>query len=381
MIIKARLLIICIAVIGLFSTCETEIDITGEYVRIPVVYGLLDQQADTQFVLINRTFLGVGNAFEMSLIEDSTLYDNVDAKIRWDNGTESVTLQEIRRCGKSMDGAFFSPCYQVWYVPSTELWDNWPNHNPSDYTDFTYNLDIVADGDVITASSPLTSVQGNSNNGGISQPQNETNLTLVSTFNPDGSVYQGNFRVVWNNSSSTRVRNAILQKVDVRFNYLEVMNSGEERNRNITFTHTSISATTPNATAVQDHAKIGDFLFRQIQNRLDVEDASEVRYRAIGDIEFILSAAGEDFSTYLDLGEPESEVGQERPIYSNINQGAGIGLFSSRDSYTRTTYLDTQGLEADLQEMVRGQFTSEFCFCDPTPGSTFDCADSGNQCQ
>ena len=58
--------------------CSTDVDLTAEYQSIPVVYGLLEMEADTQWVRINRTWLGDGNQIEAAAIRDSSEYP-VDA--------------------------------------------------------------------------------------------------------------------------------------------------------------------------------------------------------------------------------------------------------------------------------------------------------------
>ena len=49
--------------VGLFSSCETDFELNAPYKTIPVLYGLLDQSLDTQFVKINKSYLAnVNNA-------------------------------------------------------------------------------------------------------------------------------------------------------------------------------------------------------------------------------------------------------------------------------------------------------------------------------
>lgn len=364
------------------STCETEVDITGDYQRIPVVHGLLDLQADTQFILINRTFLGVGSALEMAQVEDSMLYDNVDAQIAW-GSNNAVNLTETRRCGKDMTGAFFAPCYQVYYVTSSELWGNsWPNFSNTqlnEITNRTYRLEIDADGDEIYAETQITSAQGNGN-GAIFQPFANADLQLVQNFDSDGSAYAANFRVRWNNSPNSSIRNGVKQRMEVVFNYTEVMSDGSRVDKTVNVPYVTVESENPSNPSEEDHQKVGSFLYSAIANQ--VQQNPDVLYREVGDVEFVLTVAGIDYTTYLNLGDPVSDVGQDRPRYSNINDGEGVGIFSSRDQYTRTTVLSPVGsTDDDLRELARGIFTRDFCFCTPVAGSTFDCQSSANQCQ
>ena len=53
---------------------QHEVDLTAPYDSIPVVYGLLELQADTQWVKINRTWLGEGNQLLAAQVADSSEY-------------------------------------------------------------------------------------------------------------------------------------------------------------------------------------------------------------------------------------------------------------------------------------------------------------------
>ena len=54
--------------------CSTEVDLTAPYDSLPVVYGLLELDADTQWVKVNRTWLGEGNQLAAAQTADSSEY-------------------------------------------------------------------------------------------------------------------------------------------------------------------------------------------------------------------------------------------------------------------------------------------------------------------
>ena len=47
-------------IMGMVS-CDTKVDLNAPYMSVPVVFGLLDAELDTQWVKINRTWLGEGD--------------------------------------------------------------------------------------------------------------------------------------------------------------------------------------------------------------------------------------------------------------------------------------------------------------------------------
>ena len=64
-------LAILVVVIG-FLRCTTDVDLNAPYSPFTVVFGLLDPGQDTQYVKINKTWLGAGNNFDYALIRDSS---------------------------------------------------------------------------------------------------------------------------------------------------------------------------------------------------------------------------------------------------------------------------------------------------------------------
>ena len=66
----------------LFGSCSTDVDLYADFKDITIVYGLLDINKDTNYVKINRAFLGYGDANEIAMIPDSSNYPGkLDAKI------------------------------------------------------------------------------------------------------------------------------------------------------------------------------------------------------------------------------------------------------------------------------------------------------------
>ena len=67
-------------IVSLFAGCETEVDLNAPYKNTTVIFGLLDPDfngdnqisvQDTQWIKINRTFLGEGDNNLYAAIRDS----------------------------------------------------------------------------------------------------------------------------------------------------------------------------------------------------------------------------------------------------------------------------------------------------------------------
>ena len=76
-------LLLWLLVLTIFSACETEFNVNADWKEVTVVYGLLDQSQDKQYIRINKAFLGDEDAFIMASVADSINYhpNNLEVKI------------------------------------------------------------------------------------------------------------------------------------------------------------------------------------------------------------------------------------------------------------------------------------------------------------
>ena len=65
----------------IFTSCETEFDVNSDWQETTVIYGLLNASSDTQYVKINKAFLGNVNAVQIASISDSIHYDPSDLNV------------------------------------------------------------------------------------------------------------------------------------------------------------------------------------------------------------------------------------------------------------------------------------------------------------
>jgi hypothetical protein len=94
MLKKTPYLLIVLAVFLL--SCENEVELTTDFEEKTVVYGLLDQSQDTQFVKINRTFLEPNtNAIQLAKDPSNLKYDNLPVYLREQEKKNVISLQKI----------------------------------------------------------------------------------------------------------------------------------------------------------------------------------------------------------------------------------------------------------------------------------------------
>ena len=62
----------------LFTACETDFPVNAEWEEITVVHGLLDASTDTQYIRINKAYLGEEDAMLMAQYSDSINFNPND---------------------------------------------------------------------------------------------------------------------------------------------------------------------------------------------------------------------------------------------------------------------------------------------------------------
>lgn len=113
------LLFLCLSAAVLFSACSTDIDLYADYQQTPVVYGLLDAKADTNFVKITRVFYAQGDAYQIAQNPDSCNYPGkLDVRLVEycnDDSIREIVLDSITVHNKQ-PGVFYSPGQKLYYT-------------------------------------------------------------------------------------------------------------------------------------------------------------------------------------------------------------------------------------------------------------------------
>ena len=124
---------------ALFFSCSSDIDLYADYKEVPIIYGLLDATADTNFVKITRAFYVQGDAYQFALNPDSSNYSGkLDARlVEYCNGDSirEILLDTITLHNKEQ-GVFYAPSQKLYYTTES-LCMNGTNNK------YSYRLKIV----------------------------------------------------------------------------------------------------------------------------------------------------------------------------------------------------------------------------------------------
>ena len=284
----------------LFTACETDFDVNADWEEITVVYGLLNAGDSLQQVKISKAFLGEMDALQMAQYADSSNYsvDELDVvvyKLDFNEIEDSIVLvpNVIVR-----DGSVFNDSVVSYEFSSNELLLE---------TSYTYDLVIKnkRTGNIVTGSTNIIddfkfdippSYQF-----GFVQP-------FAGDIPPDTIDYAPS-SVEW-----LSAENGKIYQLDLIFNYTE-----NDVVKSLVFSQGIVDDT-------EDRLTIeGEDFFNFLAAEL-IQDSTKVRFFNYVDI--LMTVGTQDLETYINVNKPISGIVQERPYFSNINNG--IGLFSSK---------------------------------------------------
>lgn len=314
-----------------FTSCKNDLDVTDEWKETMVVYGLLNPADTAQYIKINKAYLGEGNALVMAGEFDSVNYtqNEINAVIEQWNGTTLVQIIQLYKDAllPKDTGVFASPD-QILYKTSVPIVQDGS----------IYKLRIVNEntGKVVTSETPI--VQQIS----VNTPSPLQTINLYG-FNP--------FKTKWNTATEGRKYEAI-----VRFHYIEklIFDTTQQQQKYVDYTLGSFTSSTLDGGEVLEANINPDAFFKNIATKVAVNPNV---YYYFSRLEFIYSAAGENFSVYMDVASTQSATFGDPPLFTNID--GGIGLFSSR--YNKR--VDNVRINLQTYDSLRyGQFTVQLGF-------------------
>ncbi len=304
-----------------FTACETDVDINADWEEITLVYGLLDQADQTHYFRINKAFLG-GNALEIAKIADSSSY----------MGALEVNLQGIDMNGQivqtipmdtttiaTKDSGFFYNPYMLVYKGTGTL-----------NSQYQYKLNIrnTISGKEITATTRLIDEFT------ISKPPSGGKASFKRDFTTPFE---------WRNAD-----NAMRYEPKIRFHYFEV-HAGDTLAKYIDWSLPTQFAENYGGQNGPEMDVSNNGFYDFIANNIKPQQIEG--HRLCGLVDFIVTAAGEEYDTYMRVNGPSNSLVQDRPEYTNIENG--FGLLSSRYTTVKARRLSPIEAEAEILLLER----------------------------
>ena len=324
---------------GVLSSCTTDVDVYAEYKDIAIVFAMLNPRADTNYVKITRAFCGTNdhhiNANEVALIADSCNYPGkLDVRImelRNTNGgpyepTHREIVLDTMTIHNKEEGTFYAPHQLVYYT--TEPFNTGTAGNNYRYQLFIKKLD----GDTITAQ---TSMVGNED------------FAIVST--------SANFQIQHTDSKGKILFRAdgaaSLYDISMQFNYREAYVGQETKYKSVVYSFGTQSLdyfykvdNTEN-TYYQEYSL--NWLFNALADAIGDDTIVNPNHphvvRYYDDLILSISAGGDELNYYYFVNQAQ----MNSPLtlvstYTNIK--GGYGLFSSRTTIRKEMRLTYNAL-------------------------------------
>jgi hypothetical protein len=325
---KIKTLLYLLMLTALVVACKPEVDLTGDYKDITVVYGVLNPNDSVQYIKVYKGFLTNGDAFVPAQNLDSisfytkisVLLEEYDAANQFKKNIELDTTTSV----PINSGDFAYPARVLYYTAEPI--------NPQSH----YKLRIIhkESGKEIYAETPVVS------NITIARP-------LTSVMNLNVTV-----PVIFEMNS-----NAKAYSVKLTFYYIEQNNQTHE------VKHGKIEKNyTQYLLRKNSFSLVPKDIYATIAANL-TPNANVTRYiDGYECLAFEIWGATEELARYIEINAPSSSVGQNQRIYTNLKSedNSAYGIFASRNNlFKRYEIPKTEETEDTL---VKGVTTGHLNF-------------------
>lgn len=329
------LLFVAILSLTVFCACSTDVDLYEDYKDIPVVYGLIDAGADTNFIKITKAFCSDNdhpiNALDVALIYDSSNYSNkLDAFFMELKSTQGQPFHPTGRLfyldtltiHNKKEGLFYSPNQLLYYT------DELFNTN-TDHEKYRYKLCVVnTDCDTVIAE---TSIVGG-------------DITVGTTMVNFKSTPSDMMSVLMFQSTEE----AVLYEIGMKFKYREIHDDGLVERKEVSWSY----GTRPLGAyeKVYENTRklyysVNTF-FNVLESAIGSDTVWDVNHpnvtRYVDDFIISITGAGESFYNYYQFVQAMNSAPSLSPDYSNVTGGCGI--LSSRITVEKSVALSVNTL-------------------------------------
>lgn len=313
--------LVWIVVIGLFSSCSNDLNLSAEWKDIPIVYAFISNSTSVNYVRIEKAFLDPAkSAVEVAKIADSLYYDNILVQIERIEKGETITLQKVdgNEDGlKREDGTFATDPNTLYKF---ELADNNQLENGE-----RIKL-IINRGDTHPLVTAETSIVG---------------TTMFTQGQPGDNIefrYDRSIKFSWITGEHARLFNL---KMYINIEESDPDNPGVFIPKTLEW----IIATNiePSSTSRTSHSIEGEQFYQFIQGQLD---ASLPIIRVFKDLTMEVGSGGVELLEFVRISQANTGItsSQDIPTYTNID--GGLGIFTSRN-FSRKEAVGVTGITRD----------------------------------
>lgn len=348
--------------IAFFTSCKNDLKLNAPYKEIPSIYAVLNPQDKIQIIRINKVFLGETDANQMAQIADS---------INYPEGELSVTLSRKNGSGQedyaSLDqkktivfrdsviqaqpGAFNRT--QRVYVSSDRLFVNG-----------TYNLTVknTRTGNVFTAEAKaLDSISGNQPFLPI-RPPYYPYLPSHNNVNDFINYREQDVKEIKVPFIPNEIKNGQVYNLTIRFHFYDSLFNGQLVMHHVDYPFANKT--------MKDVLKNYSYSYMPYESKpIDLFSSLGLKFSTMGlsdnvvgrrmqKIEYRVFTSSQDYLDYIQYTLPSLSVSQKKPLYSNFDKQAALGIFTFRSRCTVSKEMDVNF----KREFATNEYTSGYRF-------------------
>jgi hypothetical protein len=366
---SSKLILSFASIIMLFNSCKNDLNILAPYKETVSVYAILNPKETRQYVRINKIFQGEGNAYTMATVSDSVNYQQgvlqVSLTRSYNGGPAPTTIGNATK----MEIILNDTVIQLQSGPFNSNQRLWFTDDRL-YPDGEYHLKIknTRTGNEFTSTSLMIDSIAQP---GIIQPLGPPYYPVAySPSNPPYYYLDLTVTTLQRKVKFFTMKNARDYACIMRFHYVDYLNNADSIKRTLDYEFSRLSSTTlDGGEQLEFNYTSGEYfnyVYSKISETSPPAGTSVLKRRAVT-IEYIITAATQDFADFIKISAPSTSVAQDKPAYSNI-EGGGFGIFSCRSTYHAPKHL----ANATIDHMATKKPLCDLLFLNSfgNPGST-----------
>lgn len=341
-----------LAVISVFSfnSCKNDLKLNAPYKEIPSIYAVLNPQEQLQIIRINKVFLGEGNANTMAQVSDSVNYQAGDLTVtleRFVNGSKTVATPT----GNKTEITFRDSTLQT----ATGA--------------FSANQRVYVTSDkLFTSGQYVLTVYNNKTKNSFTAKANAIDSVKASGFRPFVPLYYpvpvgtavnlDNY--VDYSSAGTKydiryysVKESKVFQLVMRLHYYDSLltdpNNNNYKNYNYAdYVFTNQFSKTTDGGELFVNSFRGQDITAAVANHMarSSKSVNDIIARKMYKIQFYVYSSTQDYADYLEYSAPSLSIAQEKPLYSNFDNRAALGIFTFRSRCTIVKEMDNSFISA-----------------------------------
>jgi len=312
----------------LVSSCDTEFTVNAENQEVPIIYCVLNNGSDTQYLKLNKTYLLDKAAFSNPPHQDSVYFKgNIQIVLEeWADGQVSNIFVFEQTSDIPKDTGFFPNDKNIIYKAQASI-----------KPETKYSVSIYLENKEKIVYAETTSMGKLRVIDPLDIPERKISLNIGQNYD----------------CSWKPVDNAGIYQVVINFRYMEYV--GSDSTEQVMVWPQAFTSPLTNAESLSKEIS-GSRFFYIVKDKLKSEPG--IIRKALG-VDFVILSGGQEIKFYIESTAPSDGALMEKPVYTNVQNG--LGVFSTV-SEARISMLPFGAVTVD--SLAYSQLTGHLGFLD-----------------